>query len=328
MKVLFLVSKLDNASTRQRVMQYRPWLEAAGIASEVVPAPRSLAAKLELWRELPRFDALFIQRRLFQPWEVGIIRRRTQHLVFDFDDAVMFKDRGSNQTQNITRRMKFRSMARRADLVIAGNRFLRAQAIAFNERVEILPTPVDMERYQPKAIYDSERVTIGWIGSRTTLRYLQDIQDVLEELGERYRHLQLKIVADRFFTCKHLPVVQKQWEFATEIDDLHSFDIGLMPLRDDPWCQGKCGFKLIQCMAVGVPVVCSPVGMNREIVQHGINGLWANDARGWLEALGALIERPRWRRELGAAGRKTVQDQYALHLHAPRLTAWLRQWRP
>jgi glycosyltransferase involved in cell wall biosynthesis len=325
MKLLFLVSKLDNASTRQRVVQYRPRLEAAGISSEVAEAPRSLAAKIALWRKLPHFDGLFIQRRLFQPWEVIIMRRQARRLIYDFDDAVMFKDRGSHQNDNMTRRMKFRSIVRRADLVIAGNGYLREQAAPFCDRVEVLPTTVDLERYQLKPDYDAEQITIGWIGSRSTLSYLQDIQGVLEQLGEQYPHVQLKIVADRFFSCKHLPVIRRQWRYATEIDDLHSFDVGLMPLRDDPWSRGKCGFKLIQCMAVGVPVVCSPVGMNREIVQHGINGLWAGDARGWMEALGALIERPRWRLELGAAGRKTVEERYSLQLHAARLIRWLQQ---
>ena len=119
MKILFLVAKMDNASTRQRVLQYRPQLEAAGIASEVVEAPRGWSAKVGLWRKLPLFDALFIQRRLFQPWEAAIMRRQSRRLVYDFDDAVMFKDRGTDQTNNVTRRMKFRSMVRRADLVIA-----------------------------------------------------------------------------------------------------------------------------------------------------------------------------------------------------------------
>ncbi len=327
MKILFLVSKLDNPSTRQRVLQYQPWLAQAGVATEVVQAPRGLSDKIKLWQRLTSYDALFIQRRLFQPWEVMILRHLSHKLVFDFDDAVMFKDRGRHQTTNPTRNIKFRSIARRADLLIAGNSFLRDQAIPFNERVEVLPTPVDMERYQPKAGRDLDRITIGWIGSRSTLHYLQDIKGILEELGQVHRNIQLKIVADRFFTCEHLPVIEKNWDYNTEIDDLHSFDIGLMPLRDDPWSRGKCGFKLIQCMAVGVPVVCSPVGMNREIVHHGINGLWAADEHGWLEALGALIERPRLRFDLGAAGRKTVQDEYALHVHAPRLTRWLQQWQ-
>jgi glycosyltransferase involved in cell wall biosynthesis len=141
------------------------------------------------------------------------------------------------------------------------------------------------------------------------LSYLQDIQEVLEQLGERYPNVQLKIVADRFLSCNHLPVIRKQWQYASEIDDLHSFDIGLMPLRDDPWSRGKCGFKLIQYMAVGVPVVCSPVGMNREIVQHGVRVV-AGDARGWMEALVGLIETAGWRRELGVAGRKIVEEHF------------------
>jgi glycosyltransferase involved in cell wall biosynthesis len=328
MKILFLVARLDNASTRQRVLQYRPYLERSGVTCEVVPAPASLAAKRELWRRLPNFDTLFIQRRLFQPWEVWLMRRAVKRLVYDFDDAVMFKDRATKQTGNFTRRLKFRSMVRHTDLVIAGNAFLRERARAFSRRVEILPTPVDMDRYQPKTRFDTERVTIGWIGSRSTLKYLEDIQDELEQLAERYPHVQLKIVADHFLTGKRLTVIPKRWDFDTEIADLHTFDIGLMPLRDDSWSRGKCGFKLIQCMAVGVPVVCSPVGMNRDIVDHGVNGLWAGDAQGWLDSLSTLVDQPQWRHELGAAGRKTVAERYSLQVHAPRLAGWLTESQP
>jgi glycosyltransferase involved in cell wall biosynthesis len=325
MNILFLVAKLDGASTRQRVLQYRSHLEAAGLTCEVVPAPTNMLAKQALWRRLPSFHTLFIQRRLFQPWEVWIMRRRIRRLVFDFDDAVMFKDRDTRQTSNLTRRVKFRALARRADLVIAGNRYLHTQALPYSSRVEILPTTVDMDRYQPKTAYDTEHVTIGWIGSHSTLKYLLDIQEVLEQLAQRFPHVQLKIVADRFLTGRRLPVIAKHWDFASEIADLHSFDIGLMPLRDDPWSRGKCGFKLIQCMAVGVPVVCSPVGVNCEIVSDGVNGLWAGDTEGWFRALAALIENPGRRSELGAAGRKTVQDRYSLQEHAPRLIQWLTE---
>lgn len=323
MNILFLVAKLDNASTRQRVLQYLPRLESAGMACEVLTAPTTILAKRELWRRLPLFHTLFIQRRLFQPWEVWIMRRGIRRLVFDFDDAVMFKDHDTRQTGNFTRRFKFRAMARHADLMIAGNGYLQAQALPYCNRVAILPTAVDMERYQPKSDHGAERVTIGWIGSRSTLKYLTDIQDVLEELAKNYPHLQLKIVADRFLTGQQLPIIAKHWDYVDEIADLHSFDIGLMPLRDDPWSRGKCGFKLIQCMAVGVPVVCSPVGMNREIVEDGINGLWAGDPDSWFKALAALIEDPQRRRELGTAGRQTVQQYYSLQGQAPRLIQWL-----
>jgi glycosyltransferase involved in cell wall biosynthesis len=323
--MLFLVSRLDNASTRQRVLQYQPFLEREGMTSQVLAAPQTMSGKIRLWLSLPRFDVLFIQRRLLQPWEVWWMRRRVRHLVYDLDDAVMFKDRGAGQERNRTRRVKFRGLVKRCDLVIAGNRYLQDQVLPFNDRVEVLPTCVDLERYRPKTSMEKARVTIGWIGSQATLAYLEDLRGVLDAVGKRYRQVELKIVADRFFDCEIIPVIKKTWDYATEIADLHSFDIGLMPLTDDVWSRGKCGFKLIQCMAVGVPVVCSPVGVNREIVEHGVNGWWAANAAGWIEALSALIESPSLRLQFGGAGRKTVAQRYSLQVNAPRLTRLLRQ---
>jgi glycosyltransferase involved in cell wall biosynthesis len=327
-KILFLVSRLDNASTRQRVLQYRRLLEREGMTSQVLAAPQTLRGKIQLWLSLPRFDVLFIQRRLFQPWEVWWMRQRARHLVYDLDDAVMFKDRGAGQERNRTRRIKFRSLVKRCDLVIAGNRYLWQQVLPFNDRVEILPTCVDLERYRPKTAIQKDGITLGWIGSRSTLGYLENLREVLEEVGKRYRQVELKIVADGFFDAEIIPVIKKTWDYATEITDLHSFDIGLMPLTDDVWSRGKCGFKLIQCMAVGVPVVCSPVGMNREIVEHGVNGWWAETAAEWLEALSALIESPRLRFQFGGAGRETVAQRYSLQVNAPRLAQFLRQHLP
>ncbi len=174
MKILFLVARLDNASTRQRVLQYRPYLERAGVACEVVPAPTTIWLPNGSCGDGCRlFDTLFIQRRLFQPWEVWLMRRAVQRLVFDFDDAVMFKDRDTRkQTGNFTRRAQVSQHGAPRRSGHRRQRLLAGPGPAFSERVEILPTTVDMDRYQPKTVYDTDRVTIGWIGSRSTLKYL------------------------------------------------------------------------------------------------------------------------------------------------------------
>ncbi len=323
MKVLFLVPSLDGPSTRYRVLQYRPLLDSRGITSEVVVAPRSLREKIDVWRSLPRFEVIFIQKRLFQPWECWIMRLLSRCLIYDLDDAVMFKDRSTDKQLIPSRKIKFRGLARLCDLIIAGNHYLRECILPLNSRVAILPTPVDMARYCPKVYREKSRITIGWIGSRSTLAYLERIKEVFERIGERYPNVELKIVADQFFDCKNISVVKRQWSYDSEIDELHSFDIGVMPLTDNAWTRGKCGFKLIQCMAVGVPVVCSPVGMNREIVRHGANGLWADNSEEWIKLLSKLIESPMMRRELGVTGRKMVQERYSLELNAMRLAGLL-----
>jgi glycosyltransferase involved in cell wall biosynthesis len=212
-----------------------------------------------------------------------------------------------------------------ADLVIAGNRYLKEQTQAWNPRVEVLPTPLDTASYVSRPVMPERgEVVLGWIGSRGTLKYLYDIAPALEELGRRFPKLKLKIVADDFFSLEHLEIVRKPWSAADELADLHSFDIGLMPLRDDEWTRGKCGFKLLQCMAVGLPVVCSPVGMNTEIVTDGREGFWATTQEEWTEHLSRLIVDAGLRQAMGRQGRQKIEQTYSLAVNAPKLLQYLR----
>jgi glycosyltransferase involved in cell wall biosynthesis len=176
----------------------------------------------------------------------------------------------------------------------------------------------------PKAGADNDgTVTLGWIGSSSTIFYLERIRGVLDRVFERHTNTRLKIVADRFLDCDLMPVVKKNWDYGDEIADLRSFDIGLMPLTDDPWARGKCGFKLLQYMAVGVPGVASPVGVNTEIIEHGRNGFLAESEKEWTECLARLIEDPALRRRMGEEARRTVIERYSQDVNAPRLWAVL-----
>jgi glycosyltransferase involved in cell wall biosynthesis len=212
-------------------------------------------------------------------------------------------------------------------LLIAGNDYLCEEARACHRPTVMIPTPLDMTRYTLKAAknHTPGDVVLGWIGSRGTLKYLKQIAPALEVLGERFPGLTLKIVADDFFDLAHLPVIKKCWSVADEIADLHSFDIGLMPLTDDVWTRGKCGFKLLQCMAVGLPVVCSPVGANRQIVADGVEGYWASNHAEWVEKIAVLINDAALAQAMGRRGRAKVQQIYSLQANAPLLIQALRQ---
>jgi glycosyltransferase involved in cell wall biosynthesis len=137
--------------------------------------------------------------------------------------------------------------------------------------------------------------------------------------------VQLKIVADDFFELEAMPVLRKRWSAEEEIADLHSFDIGLMPLSDDVWTRGKCGFKLLQCMAVGLPVVCSPVGINAEIVTDGVEGFWARGEEEWVARLSQLVADAGLRAAMGRRARQKVAASYSLAVNAPRLLQYLRE---
>jgi len=318
-RALFLVPRLDKASTRYRVLQYLPALQQAGVDYEVRAVSKTARNWLELYRLVRNADVVFIQKKLFPTLEIALLRLLAKRLVYDFDDAVMFKDGPATARQHARQHRRFAATASRADLLIAGNEYLREQALGFQKPVTLIPTPLDMGRYTPKSMESvpGRNVVLGWIGSRGTLKYLADIAPALEVIGERHPGVSLKIVADDFFELQHMAVIKKHWSATDEIADLHSFDIGLMPLRDDVWTRGKCGFKLLQCMAVGLPVVCSPVGMNADIVRNGVEGFCAASLDEWVERLSCLIEEPERRRTMGESARSRVLVDYSLAANTP-----------
>jgi len=320
MKVVFLVNSVDGPSTRYRVLQYLPYFKKEDWETKVSVFPKGMREKIQLLFSLKGFDMVFLQKRLLSLFTGHLLRKHSKRLIFDFDDAIMFRDFPRGDFHSRIRENRFVRMMKNADMVIAGNDYLKKQAISYNDHIFIVPTPIDMKRYRPK-IYSRETptLTLGWIGSSSTLYYLERLRSVWDRLFIRYPNIQLKIVADRFFDSDHIPVIKKRWDSGGEMDDLHSFDIGLMPLTDDPWSRGKCGFKLLQYMAVGLPVVCSPVGVNQEIVQHGVNGFWATHEEEWLEHLGRLIQDSNLREKMGKRAVQTVEENYALELWAPRL---------
>ncbi|MFQ6079891.1 MAG: glycosyltransferase family 4 protein, partial [Thermodesulfobacteriota bacterium] len=200
---------------------------------------------------------------------------------------------------------------------IAGNQFLREEALkhTWEETVFVVPTVVDTDKYVMKDYgRPGNTVVLGWIGSRSTIWYLQNLVSVLETLCRIYSQLTMKVVSDAFPDCAALPIIKKRWNAAEEMSDLRSFDIGLVPLTDDVWSRGKCGLKAVQYLAVGIPVVCSPVGANREIIEDGVNGYWASTEAEWVEKISRLVEDPALRREMGSRGRKRVEEGFSLEL--------------
>ncbi len=320
MKLAFLVHSIDGPSTRYRVLQYLPYFKKRGWDTWVFQIPKEFRKRIQLFFSLREYDIIFLQKRLLGNPSRHLLRRNSKILVFDFDDSIMYRDSRKGEFYSTKRRKRFIGMIKMSDIVIAGNDYLKEQAINYNNNIFIVPTPVNMERYKPK-IYSQDhfKITLGWIGSSSTLFYLEQIKDYLDHLFIKYSNTQLKIVSDHFISCNKIPVIKKRWDYEKEIEDLHSFDIGLMPLIDDPWSRGKCAFKLLQYMAIGIPAVCSPVGVSKEIIQHGVNGFFAMDESGWLESIGKLIDNADLREEVGKRALETVKEKYALELWASKL---------
>jgi glycosyltransferase involved in cell wall biosynthesis len=219
----------------------------------------------------------------------------------------MYRSAKSKNPYSISRRVKFAYLIKRADGVIAGNAFLKSEALRHNDHVVTIPTPLDLSRYRLKEhVLNDDVVTIGWLGSRSSLRYLRSLLPTLERIFQRHPGVRLKIVCSEFLDSSSLPIVKKQWSWEEEEEDLRSFDIGVMPLSNDLWSKGKCGLKILQYYSVGVPVVCTPVGINQDIVTHGVNGFWALNEGQWEEGLVALVQ-DKALKEMGLRGRETVE---------------------
>lgn len=319
MRVIFLTHQHPQG---YRIQHYFPYLRRRGVEVDLRVIPRGRLARARLFRQLPAYDLVYIQRRLLAPLDLLILRKASKRLVYDFDDAVMYRSSKHANQFSLFRRWAFRRMVRASDAVIAGNQFLKGEALKHvgEGKVTVVSTGVDMERYPPKDYGKSgDSIILGWIGSGSTLWYLRNLIPVLDGLYRRYPSLKLKVVADEFFDCSTVPMIKKKWALEDEVSDLQSFDIGLMPLTEDLWSQGKCGLKAVQYSAAGIPVVCSPIGINRDIVEDGLNGYWASTDAQWVERISRLIDEPRLRVQMGMEGRKRVEISFSVEVTSKRV---------
>ena len=330
MKVLALIQGMTVAASRYRILQYLPYLEEQGIVTDVREFPRTLGQYARLYQAAAGYDCIFVQRKRFHFPFLKPLRQRARRIVYDLDDAVMYKNSLAGQPYSRTRRVRFEDMVRASDCVVAGNTFLRDQTLPYNDKVMVIPTSIPVGHYSLKDYSrPKEFVTIGWIGDHGSIHYLESMRPVFEEIGERYPgKVELKIICDVFFDCTNIPVRKVLWSADTEVEELKCIDIGVMPLKDDPWSWGKCGLKILQYFGVGVPAVCTPVGVNRDVVKPGENGAWAKTHEEWVEALARFTEEPELRRIAGLAGRSTLEAGYTRETNAPRMLAAITGRQP
>jgi glycosyltransferase involved in cell wall biosynthesis len=277
---------------------------------------------LKLFKGISGFDLVFLQRRLLQPWVFALLRRKAERLVFDFDDALMYRDSNRRSPFSLARAARFMTAAAGSDGVLAGNAYLAEKARRFNKSVEELPTVIDVSKFKKDPeLGMGKPLTLGWMGSPSTFFYLLNLRGALEKVAAEHPGLRLLLVgagpADPS-AFKGFEVVQKEWKECEEVEDLREMDIGLAPLTDDPWSRGKCGLKILQYFAAGRPVVASPVGVQKEIILHGENGFLAPAEKDWVDELSRLIQDETLRLSMGEAGRKRVAQDYSLERTAPR----------
>jgi glycosyltransferase involved in cell wall biosynthesis len=277
---------------------------------------------------LGQTEIVLLQRRLLPRWQLALLRRSARLLIFDYDDAVFLRDSYSQKGLHSARRsQRFAAIMRAADLVVAGNTFLAEQgrAVTGAANIHVIPTCLDLDRY-PAAphVRIGKSVQLVWVGSSSTLHGLERVRPLLEEVGQNCPEVQLKLLCDKFISFVHLPVVPSRWNEATEAQELAAADIGISWLPDDAWSRGKCGLKVLQYMAAGLPVVANPVGIQTDLVRDGETGFLAETAADWVAAVRRLAHDPHLRRQLGHAGRRRVKADFSVTLGAARWLALLR----
>jgi len=314
MRIIFLTHSSDQGH-RFRVEQYFPYLIAHQVEPKWQPLSGSWRDRLILYRQLPSFDIVCIQRRLLSPFEFYWIREKSSKVLFDLDDAIMYRSSSSPRPHSLSRWLKFRWMVKGSDAMTVGNRFLKNEVLKVDQqkKVFIIPTCIDTNLYpKKKRVSNRQEIILGWIGTKGNLKYLKKLEPVFEIIRQRFPQAKLKIVSNDFYDSSHLSTVKKPWKLEEENEDLISFDIGLMPLNDDLWSRGKCGLKIIQYLSVGVPAICTPVGINSDIIKDGENGFWATNDQEWVDRLTTLIQNQELRYQMGLKGIETVEREYSL----------------
>lgn len=352
MKVLFLIPSPNIPSSRFRVYQYLNELDNVGIEYDLAPSKYPLFERFRLSRNpvskgfyyshmvLRRlwdairsqtYDVVFLQREVIPhiyPIIPKIIKFFNKRLVFDFDDAIWayHTGRGNKFYDFLRYDHKIQDIIRLSSNVIVGNNFLAEFAREYNDNVSIIPTPVEMNDYKPRK-YPSknDKTVIGWTGSDSTNNFLNSLTKVRRKLEKRY-DFAFTVVSNSLKDIDYQNNISfVPWDIKTEVSELQKFDIGIMPMEDNIWNKGKCNLKVIQYMGVAVTPVCSPVGMNNEIIQEGITGFLPKNDNEWISTIGKLIEDPSLRQKIGLNARKLGEDKYSVRANAPHLIKILEE---
>ena len=349
MKVLLLSKYADmGPSSRVRSYQYIPYLKREGIDVTVAPLfsnryvkdlynkrtilPLSIFAyfkRVKSLLSLNKFDIVWLEKEVY-PWlpyldELILSKIKVPYIV-DYDDAIFHRyDQHQNKIVRSILQNKIPRIMKNACTVIVGNKYLYEKAYASGaNKVIILPSVIDLDRYLIDEKRSNDYFTIGWIGSPVTAKYLNILDGVFKHLKDK-NNIKLMIIGAKDIEIKDIDIVYHQWDIKTEVELLKQCNTGIMPLTDNLWEKGKCGYKLIQYMACSMPVIASPVGANLEIVENDINGYLANTTADWLERLAYLIEERDVAKKLGYAGRKKVERLYNLQVTAPILAKIMRE---
>ncbi|MEM0938316.1 MAG: glycosyltransferase family 4 protein [Bacteroidota bacterium] len=353
MKALFLVLHRKDRSPGQRYRheQYVDFLEQNGINCYFRPLlktkkedetfygtndlPKITVGFKAFYRrfksilEAKAFDIVYIYRdafffgTFFERW----LKKKNSRIIYDFDDAVWLMDKNPNQGifNKLKNPKKTATISKLADLVIVGNRFLATYAKQFNSNVTIIPSTIDFATYRVILKKEHKRICIGWTGSFSTIKHFETIVPALKLIKEKYgSKVYFKLIGEPNYKNQELGITGLPWSPATELKDLMELSIGIMPLPDSAWARGKCGMKGLQYMGLEIATIMSPIGVNKDIIQDGENGLFASSTKDWVEKISLLVESADLRERLGKAGKETVAKYFSVEANKEK---WLNAFK-
>jgi glycosyltransferase involved in cell wall biosynthesis len=288
-----------------------------GVLKKVSGIVKSFFRRLFTILFIHKYDYVFIHREashLGPPiFEFIISKIFRKPYIYDFDDAIWLANYSESNAKvhRLKAYWKVKYCVKWAGQVTVGNSYLADYARRFNSNITIIPTTIDTENYHNVNTDYNQRIIIGWTGTHTTMRFLDFIVPIIKKLETRY-DFEFRVISNQEpqYDLNSLRFIK--WKRDTEIQDLNQISIGVMPLEQDIWSEGKCGFKCLQYMSLGIPSVVSPVGVNEEIIQHGVNGLIATTEKEWENSLESLIKSIDLRKKIGQEGKQTIKSRYSV----------------
>lgn len=346
-------------ATRYRICQYLPFLEKEGIEYKIysiisdnmtiqmIKSPmfnklekiiyyiRIVIEKfIRTWKIIllaGDFDLVFLQRATFPIGLERFLRLKNKNIIFDIDDSIYMPDRKEKGIlgwiKKLMKKREVESILRVSKCVIVENSHIKNFVQQYCKKVYLITGPIDSVRNYPREYkHDSNKITIGWIGSPSTTIYLRMLDEVLKQLSKKCK-IKVRLIGASFYSMDGVEVEMVNWSEETEVSELHKFDIGVMPMPDNEWTRGKVGCKMLQYMANGIPAVVSFTSTNAEIIEDGKNGFLARSEGEWIEKLSLLIENPNLREKIGLAGRKTVEERFSVEVNTPKYLEILKRIR-
>lgn len=318
---------LDYFKQNDLIIDFEPFLDKktwktlysqGNVAKKGMGIMRSFVKRFFLLFRLYKYDMIFIHREaahigppIFEFLIAKVFRKK---YIYDYDDATWLANYSETNASfhRLKAYWKVKYCIKWAYHVTPGNEFLANYARNYNKNVTIIPTTIDtVNHHNLETDYNSEKIVIGWTGTHTTMRYLDFLVPIIKELEEKYE-FDFLIISNEAPTYHLKSLRFIKWNHATEIQDLAKISIGVMPLEKDIWSEGKCGFKGLQYMALGIPALMSPVGVNMQILDDKKNGYLVTTPEEWKDCLEMLLTHPDLRKQIGQAGKKTVLDRYSV----------------